>query len=81
MHGVSRMTSTPTVAIVATGSELLSGHGLDTNSAHISSSLSELGFTIVRHESVGDERAALVEAIERGMQYAKIVITTGSFSK
>lgn len=66
-----------TAEIVAVGSELLLGDGVDTNSAHLSQRLAEIGVNVYRHSTVGDNpvrlRAMLAEACAR----ADAVIVTG----
>ncbi|QBI21276.1 competence/damage-inducible protein A [Egibacter rhizosphaerae] len=63
--------------IVAVGSELLLGDGVDTNSAWISARLNEIGVNVHRHVTVGDNderlRAVLVESCGR----AEVVVVTG----
>lgn len=51
--------------IITTGSELMLGQMTDTNSAWLSSALSEAGLRIVRHTSVGDDLPRLVRAFQR----------------
>ena len=67
----------PTVEIIATGSELLSGKRLNTNAEYLSQQLSALGFQVIRHETLGDERRPLLEALGRALAETDLVITTG----
>ncbi|OPX22074.1 MAG: competence/damage-inducible protein A [Planctomycetales bacterium 4484_123] len=63
--------------IIAVGDELTSGAVVDTNSAYLAARLGELGIETVRHETVGDDVPALIEAISRAAAQAELVIITG----
>ena len=63
--------------IVAVGDELTSGATVDTNSAYLARRLAELGIETLRHETVGDDTAAIAEAITRAAAEAELVIVTG----
>lgn len=66
-----------TAEIIAVGSELLLGDGVDTNSAWLSGRLVALGIDVRRHTSVGDDAADLVTAITRAVDEHDLVIITG----
>ncbi|MFH1752693.1 MAG: molybdopterin-binding protein, partial [Candidatus Omnitrophota bacterium] len=66
-----------TAEIIACGTELLLGHGLDTNSAFLSNILSSIGIDVFRHITVGDNKERLRVAIEDAFSRADIVIITG----
>ncbi len=66
-----------TVAIVATGDELLDGRNLDTNSAFIADRLSGLGVEVVAMFTVGDDRARLEQAWRDSLARADLVVATG----
>lgn len=77
----------PRVSIVVTGSELVppgraleSGQIHESNSFAIASALHQLGLTPVSCECVPDERHATEAAIERGLQVADVLITSGGVS-
>lgn len=64
-------------AILSIGDELVRGQTLDTNSRLLSARLMDLGIEPVAHETVGDDLAALVEALRRSALRAPLVIATG----
>lgn len=66
-----------TAEIIAVGTELLLGDGVDTNSAWLSARLVELGIDVRRHTSVGDDSADLTDALRRAAGSHDIVVTTG----
>lgn len=66
-----------TVEILAIGDELLYGHTLNTNSYWISEQLSNAGFRVVRHTTVGDKAEHMTRAFEEAEKRAQIVIITG----
>ena len=63
--------------ILSVGTELLMGQIANTDAQYISRRLSELGVTIYRHVTVGDNPARVKEAIGEALTRADIVITTG----
>lgn len=63
--------------IISSGSELMLGRLVDTNSAWLSDLLSSAGLTICRHTTVGDELPALVRAFKNGWQEHQVVVVTG----
>lgn len=63
--------------ILTIGDELLSGETVDSNSAHISKVLEELGVPVRRHTSVADDVRAIAEAVVEATDRAQIVITSG----
>ena len=63
--------------IIATGSELLSGGVLETNSLFLSEELILLGIETVFKTVVGDDEKDMEEAFRRGMERADAVIITG----
>jgi len=67
----------PTVEIIATGSELLAGQHVNTNAVHLSRELSARGFSVARHQSLGDDRGRLAEAVRQALAESELVITTG----
>jgi nicotinamide-nucleotide amidase len=71
------MKNSPTVQIIATGSELLTGAHENTNAVFLSERLSKMGFDVVRHQTVGDDRSMMVPAIQLGLEQSDLVITTG----
>jgi len=63
--------------IVAIGSELLLGQIVDTNSAWMAKRLSDIGISLYYKTVVGDNPGRMKEAIERAMDRADVVITSG----
>lgn len=63
--------------IVAVGSELLLGDGVDTNSAWISARLAEVGVDVHRHTTVGDNPGRLVAALREACGRADAVVVSG----
>ncbi|RMG06370.1 MAG: CinA family nicotinamide mononucleotide deamidase-related protein [Planctomycetota bacterium] len=64
-------------AIVAIGSELLCGDGLDTNSRWLSQRLEGLGLRVVLHLSCPDEVGAILDALRFAAERAQVLLTTG----
>lgn len=67
----------PTAEILSQGDEVVTGQVADTNAAWLSQRLTDLGFTIVRHTSVGDRSADIVAAIRSALGHADLVVGTG----
>lgn len=65
------------VEIIASGSELMLGRLVDTNSAWLSRTLSEAGFPTVRHSAVGDDLPRLVDCFRRAWRDNKLIVVTG----
>lgn len=63
--------------ILSVGTELLMGQIANTDAQYISRRLSELGVSIYRHITVGDNPARVKEALEEALSRSDIVITTG----
>ena len=63
--------------ILSVGTELLMGQIANTDAQYISRRLSELGVTLYRHTTVGDNPARVKEALGEALSRADIVITTG----
>jgi nicotinamide-nucleotide amidase len=63
--------------LVAVGSELLLGEGVDTNSAWISKRLVEIGVDVCRHTTVGDNFAQMLAVLRQACERADAVIVTG----
>ncbi len=63
--------------ILSVGTELLMGQIANTDAQYISRRLSELGITLYRHTTVGDNPARVKEALREALSRADIVITTG----
>ncbi len=63
--------------IVAVGTELLLGQTLNTNSSYLSRRLAELGISLYRHTTVGDNKERIVTALRQAFAENDLVITTG----
>ncbi|MDX1733074.1 MAG: CinA family nicotinamide mononucleotide deamidase-related protein [Halioglobus sp.] len=68
---------TPTVQLLLTGNEIMSGDTVDSNSALIAQRLGELGITVHRKVTVGDEPALLRAELADLAANADIVIVNG----
>ena len=71
------MERTISAEIISTGSELMLGRMVDTNSAWLSDFLGVLGIHTVRHTSVGDDLAMLIDAFKRGWTESRLIVVTG----
>jgi molybdopterin molybdotransferase len=67
------------VALVSTGDEVVKGRTPDSNGAALAGLLAECGFE-VRRAAVGDDGAALREAISRALDGADALVTLGGVS-
>ena len=63
--------------IVTTGSELLLGQLVDTNSAFIARTLRDIGLNLYYKTTVGDNEERMVEALRIAMARSDVIITTG----
>ena len=63
--------------ILNVGSEILIGDILNTNSRYLSFKLSEMGFDVLWHTSVGDNKKRLKLAIEIALQRSDVLLITG----
>lgn len=66
-----------TAEIIASGTELLLGDTVDTNSAYIAQKLRDLGVDVYFHTTVGDNVRRLRSAIEIAAGRANLIIITG----
>lgn len=64
-------------AIIATGSELLSGYVIDSNSKFIAENLRELGFTVKGIYLSDDKKDDIIRMINTASENADIIIITG----
>jgi competence/damage-inducible protein CinA-like protein len=68
---------TPTVEILSQGEEVLTGQIVDTNSAWLSERLVKLGFSVSRHNTVGDRLDDLINVFLEITTRADVCICTG----
>ena len=64
-------------AIITIGDELLIGQTIDTNSAWIAQRMNVLGIDVLRRVAVGDDKAAIIKALDEEIAGADIVFITG----
>ncbi len=63
--------------IIATGSELLLGEVVDTNSTYIARKLREIGLNLYYKTVVGDNEQRMEEALRIALNRSDVIITTG----
>src|SRR5512147_721212 len=63
--------------IIATGSELLLGEVVDTNSTYIARRLREIGLNLYFKTVVGDNEQRMEEALRIALNRSDVIITTG----
>ncbi len=63
--------------IVTIGDEILIGQILDTNSRYISRALNTHGIVVAERTSIGDNRAQIIETLDRALAQSEVVIITG----
>jgi nicotinamide-nucleotide amidase len=63
--------------IIATGSELLLGEVVDTNSTHIARKLRDIGLNLFYKTVVGDNEQRMEEALRIALHRSGVIITTG----
>ncbi|HEX6314906.1 MAG TPA: competence/damage-inducible protein A [Gemmatimonadaceae bacterium] len=65
------------VEIVTIGDELLLGETVDLNAVWLARELAAVGISVVRRTTVGDEAAAITDAVRAALDRTGAVITTG----
>ena len=65
------------VELLTIGDELLLGHTVDTNGAYIARRLAEVGVSVVRRGTVGDEAEEIAAGVREALDRTGAVITTG----
>ena len=63
--------------IITIGDEILIGQILDTNSRYISRALNAHGIVVAERTSIGDNRAQIIETLDRALAQSEVVIITG----
>lgn len=63
--------------IISTGTELLLGSTLDTNSVFLSQKLTELGFKVINKYTVGDNEEQITNAFTNALKLGDLVISSG----
>lgn len=65
------------VEIITTGTELLLGEILNTNAQYLSRRLNSMGFDVLYQTTVGDNPGRMQAVLEKAMERADIIITSG----
>jgi nicotinamide-nucleotide amidase len=63
--------------IISIGNEVVSGLTIDSNSAHISQSLMDVGIAVSRIVAIGDDDGTIEEAVKQAFKRVDLVIVTG----
>lgn len=63
--------------ILSVGNELLSGNTVNTDASELSKLITQLGISVCCHTVVGDDPAALREAVNAAKGRADLIVTTG----
>lgn len=63
--------------IISTGTELLLGSTIDSNSLFLSQRLSNLGIRVISRITVGDNRVQISNAFKNALEHADLVISSG----
>ena len=64
-------------SIITIGDELLIGQVIDTNSAYIAQALNKIGVAVTNRIAVGDDKNAIVDALNTASIQSNIIIMTG----
>lgn len=64
-------------AVLATGTELTRGELVNTNAQWLADRLTVLGFEVIEHATVGDNREHIAESLRRLSSVAEVVVATG----
>ena len=65
------------IEVVTIGDELLLGHTIDTNAAHLARRLAALGVGVRRRATVGDTAGEIATAVGEALERTGAVVTTG----
>ncbi len=65
------------VFLISTGTELLLGTTIDTNSVYLSEQLGDMGIRVTGKATVGDSKNQIENAFKYGLELADIVISSG----
>jgi nicotinamide-nucleotide amidase len=66
-----------TCAVLSIGTELTRGELVNTNAAWLSAGLTSLGFEVLEHAVVDDDKRRIAQALERLASFAKVIVCTG----
>ena len=66
-----------TCAVLSIGTELTRGELVNSNASWLGAELTGIGFEVVEHDTVDDDRGRIVEALERLAAKARVIVCTG----
>jgi len=66
-----------TCAVLSIGTELTRGELVNSNAAWLSAGLTDLGFEVVEHDVVDDDRDRIMAALDRLSRFADVIVCTG----
>ena len=67
----------PTAIILSQGDEVVTGQTTDTNAAWLATELTHLGFTVLKHVSVGDRKESIRDQVLEAASESALVLCTG----
>jgi nicotinamide-nucleotide amidase len=66
-----------TCAVLSIGTELTRGELVNSNASWLAAELTAIGFEVIEHAVVDDDRGRIVEAVERLAKRTRVLVTTG----
>jgi nicotinamide-nucleotide amidase len=66
-----------TCAVLSIGTELTRGELVNSNASWLGAELTAIGFEVVEHIAVDDNRARIISALERLVERTRVVVATG----
>ena len=66
-----------TAVVLSIGTELTRGELTNTNARWLAEQLTGVGFTVLEHHTVDDDRGRIIESIKRLASFARVVVCTG----
>src|ERR1700722_18674847 len=66
-----------TCAVLSVGTELTRGGLVNSNAAWLGAELTAIGFEVLEHDVVDDDRARIVESIQRLTGRSRVIVSTG----
>lgn len=66
-----------TCAVLSIGTELTRGELVNTNANWLAAGLTDLGFEVVEHCAIDDDRSRIIAALDRLARGAKVIVSTG----
>lgn len=66
-----------TAEIISVGTELLLGNIVNTNAQYLSRELADLGFTVLRQSTIGDNPDRLAQWVNEAKERADLLVFTG----